>query len=550
MKQSNSLMLVVILLFTFSAINTIFSDTGLTPHDKARNCALENAKAIWGEQIQINQGITFTDLNNEATAYVFAIYKGKGNFPSDYETNLKIKQARNTRIKGERLLDIAKEVGDSKEISGAYKIIDNGWKQMLDEENFATAVISDISGICKPVEMYDGLPLNYVSMLDGFDLASEKLGKNDLQFSRFIFNGLFEYFAEFKNSNESVFVNLKLLEVWENKPTQKDFDFINHWRDEKKKSKDIQNDTKSLKKTAITPYETKLSGVPDYQSSCHRCAEHAAGNVLGYWDHRGYPLLVEGGTKWTAGHVDPNGYGYEHLCKDELCETMGWTGCDGGTPANQIDNGIEELCNDSEHGRNYNFQSVDRGFRTPESDYSFVQSEISTARPMVYILKYHLWGGGSGYHAVTLIGHGATYEHYYYVCHDVSPITGTNIRLYWEEFMSSGRIYTVIPGGSSYSSNHITPSLVLVSADNKPNPFNPETEIHYQTSKPATVKIYIYNALGEHINDLFYGFQETGTHSICWDGRDKVGNTVSSGTYLFVISTEQEKISKKMLLIR
>ena len=544
MKNLNIFKLCTVLIIIFVIINPTFSTTGFLPTEEARNCALQNAKVIWGDNVQINNGAIFTSLKNEPTAYMFAVYKNKGDFPSDSEINLQIEQGRNLRIEGERLLEISQEANDYKGIEKALEIIDKGWKQMLDEENFGTVVVSDISGVCKPVEMYDGLPLNYVTNFDGYDLATEKLGEDNLQFSRFLFNGLFEYFAEFKNSSENVFVNLKFLEICENKPTNQDFNLKNNVL----KLNDVKDSTMGLHKTAIQPYETKLGGVPDYQSYGHRCAEFAAGNILGYWDHRGYPLLVEGGTKWDYGKVDPDGWGYIHLCVDELCETMGYNG--SGTPISNIDEGIEKLCNDSYWDRNYNFESVDGYFQPPEDDYNFVQSEIGSSRPMVYTLKYHLWGGGRGYHSVSLIGHGATFFHYFYICHDVNSTTGTTVYLFWEEFMSLGRIHTVVPGGAYMTDNYKEPSPILLSTFNKPNPFNPETEIRFQTSKPATVKINIYNTLGEYVSTLFDGFQDTGDHTIHWDGRDKVGNTVSSGTYFFVITSGEEKISKKMLLIR
>ncbi len=461
MKKLIIFKLATVLIITFFATNVTFSNIELLPTDEAKTCALQNAKVIWGNHVQINNGVTFTNLENEPTAYMFAIYKKKGDFPSEQEINLQIEQGRNLRIEGERILEISQKANDWKKVEEAYEIIDKGWKQMLEEVNFGTVVVSDISGVCKPVEMYDGLPLNYVTMIDGFDLASEKLNKKNIQFSRFLFNGLFEYFAEFTNSRENVYINMKLLEVCETNPTHQDFDLKDRLKNKESNVLDIQNTTKSLKKTTIAPYETKLSGVPDYQSYCSMCAEHAAGNILGYHDHRGYPLLVEGGTKWTKGKIDPDGYGYLHLCRDELTETMNFLGCGIGTYIYMIDNGIRILCNDPTWNRNYNFQSVDRGWHTPEADYSFVQSEINAYRPMVYTLKYHLWGGGSGYHSVTLIGHGATYIDYYYVCHDVNPTTGTDIRLFWEEFMSNGRIHTVVPGKSSYANSINVSSPVL-----------------------------------------------------------------------------------------
>ena len=65
---------------------------------------------------------------------------------------------------------------------------------------------------------------------------------------------------------------------------------------------------------------------------------------------------------------------------------------------------------------------------------------------------------------------------------------------------------------------------------NYPNPFNPETWIPYQLSKPAAVRITIYAANGTVVRTLALGHQPAGIYqnrsrAAYWDGRNSIGET-------------------------
>ncbi len=66
---------------------------------------------------------------------------------------------------------------------------------------------------------------------------------------------------------------------------------------------------------------------------------------------------------------------------------------------------------------------------------------------------------------------------------------------------------------------------------NYPNPFISKTEIGYQTSRAAHVRIEIFNIIGEKVVTLASRYEDRGYHSVSWDGRDNVGKSVGSGTY-------------------
>jgi hypothetical protein len=87
---------------------------------------------------------------------------------------------------------------------------------------------------------------------------------------------------------------------------------------------------------------------------------------------------------------------------------------------------------------------------------------------------------------------------------------------------------------------------------NYPNPFNPETWIPYQLSEGSKVVVSIYDVSGRLIRKLDLGHKEVGMYvtkekSAYWDGRNEVGEKVSSGVYFYQI--QSGKFSKVMKLV-
>jgi|GEM_PF-2046857 len=85
---------------------------------------------------------------------------------------------------------------------------------------------------------------------------------------------------------------------------------------------------------------------------------------------------------------------------------------------------------------------------------------------------------------------------------------------------------------------------------NVPNPFNPETEIHYRIPESGKVILKIYDILGREVRTLVNEEQNTGSHVALWDGKDEEGRQVSSGTYFYHLRFKDHHITGKMLLMR
>jgi len=90
---------------------------------------------------------------------------------------------------------------------------------------------------------------------------------------------------------------------------------------------------------------------------------------------------------------------------------------------------------------------------------------------------------------------------------------------------------------------------------NYPNPFNPETWIPYQLSEPSDITLSIHSIDGNVIRTLSLGYKQQGLYhdrnkAIYWDGKNDVGETVSSGVYFYTLITKNFTQTKKMLILK
>jgi len=84
---------------------------------------------------------------------------------------------------------------------------------------------------------------------------------------------------------------------------------------------------------------------------------------------------------------------------------------------------------------------------------------------------------------------------------------------------------------------------------NYPNPFNPVTSIRYNLDSNSNVKITVYDLLGNVVNELFQGAQMAGINNVSWNATNNVGESISSGVYIYKIQTDASyKIGRMMFL--
>jgi hypothetical protein len=95
-----------------------------------------------------------------------------------------------------------------------------------------------------------------------------------------------------------------------------------------------------------------------------------------------------------------------------------------------------------------------------------------------------------------------------------------------------------------------TPTMSLTLFQNSPNPFNPSTEIRYYLPEKCSVALNIYDVNGALVAQLTEGYQDKGTQTVSWDGRDRKGRQASSAVYFYRLKAGKAEISKKMVLAR
>jgi hypothetical protein len=85
---------------------------------------------------------------------------------------------------------------------------------------------------------------------------------------------------------------------------------------------------------------------------------------------------------------------------------------------------------------------------------------------------------------------------------------------------------------------------------NYPNPFNPWTTIEFELAQETTVKLEIYDLIGNHISTLINNNYNVGKYSVLWDGKNTNGENVGSGIYYYKMTTKDFVKTQKMLLLR
>jgi hypothetical protein len=85
---------------------------------------------------------------------------------------------------------------------------------------------------------------------------------------------------------------------------------------------------------------------------------------------------------------------------------------------------------------------------------------------------------------------------------------------------------------------------------NYPNPFNPSTIIEYHIGKRENATLSIYDILGREVTTLVNSKQSPGDYRISWNGKNKNGMNLGSGTYICRLQVGSYVESRKMILLR
>ena len=123
-----------------------------------------------------------------------------------------------------------------------------------------------------------------------------------------------------------------------------------------------------------------------------------------------------------------------------------------------------------------------------------------------------------------------------------------NLGLSLDEEAAIVAFMNTLSDGYDPSKDKVKDKLVLKSATLEitgANPFNPSTTLSYMISQNSTIKIEIYNVIGQRVATLIDGQQPAGTHMVRWDA-----SMMSSGTYFVRMEAKNNIITRKLLLVK
>ena len=121
-----------------------------------------------------------------------------------------------------------------------------------------------------------------------------------------------------------------------------------------------------------------------------------------------------------------------------------------------------------------------------------------------------------------------------------------------DEFVLEGMGSIVLPGNvtdMTLQKEVEVPEMFGLS-QNFPNPFNPVTNISFQVPEASDITVSVYNMMGQKVAELVQGHVDAGYHQVVWDSRNLQGESVSSGVYLYTITSGDFHAMKKMILMK
>lgn len=119
--------------------------------------------------------------------------------------------------------------------------------------------------------------------------------------------------------------------------------------------------------------------------------------------------------------------------------------------------------------------------------------------------------------------------------------------------LASSGLYIAVLEGNSGGGSTDAPALGrgVSLVQNSPNPFNPATTIRFSLeSAVERASLVLYDTAGRRVAALLEGPLDAGSHYVVWDGRDRAGRPVASGTYFYRLEALGQVVVRRMSLIR
>jgi hypothetical protein len=83
-----------------------------------------------------------------------------------------------------------------------------------------------------------------------------------------------------------------------------------------------------------------------------------------------------------------------------------------------------------------------------------------------------------------------------------------------------------------------------------PNPFNPNCRVTFSSATIGMATLAIYDVHGRLVKTLLHERFAVGSHSVAWDGTDRLGRKAPAGVYVYKLSAGNQVLTKKAILER
>ena len=176
---------------------------------------------------------------------------------------------------------------------------------------------------------------------------------------------------------------------------------------------------------------------------------------------------------------------------------------------------------------------------TIETPLPFLQTPNGLLATLFFTVKNSALPGNFGIDSVNIVDQigSTTFET---KCYTVDPDGQTT---YYPDFRN-GNVAILVPTDVNDGINSSLPTEFTL-AQNYPNPFNPSTVIGFSLPTASSVKLEIFNVLGQKVTTLASGRYAAGNYSFEFDASDH-----PSGVFFYRLTHDNGVETRKMILIK
>lgn len=303
--------------------------------------------------------------------------------------------------------------------------VDEGWEVARGPDSYAYAIVSVDDQYGPILEMCDGLPAYKVFRADVLDMGEALLGANAAIYEMYYLYSMENWYRVASETGEAVVNPRRMASV-----TPEEFStFVTRYDFPINPSAPYYWELVATAPVPVTDDEGYIPDVPNYNQDDTDCGPHSSAQAVGYWDDHTYG----GEGPWDL-LIDTDFWGL----RDEMRDAMGWVP-GGGVTVEEIQSGIELVCNDPAYNNNYAFDAVLHN----NPAYSNCSDAVNAGRPGVICTFNHPVYGN---HAMTLVGYNDTPTQMIQV-HDNWPPSWDEPWLEWNATFDA--FVDVFPGGGS-----------------------------------------------------------------------------------------------------